>query len=715
MTRRARWMRAARNPVAVGVGVLLGALLAAPVGAVLDGDNKLTVTLKDGTNVVLFGEYQSKIAARGLEDEGAPAPIQHSRPQPVRVGGALDGNGAEALRKELETGAAVQGRAAGPLKYYYLPPGIRLGRRPDGTPEFLFVRYTTDAKEDAGGTQGGLMHMLMEWGLTPEQERDLKARVNAETQGKGVLAGAADLIEGDEKSSFRIISGTLSDQTLTRSLVQSGHAPLLPGGKVAAAANMTANGAQLFLSTVEKARSIADLSVELDFAYDVMLPAARGEIIFDWSKWQNIYERDRTEATVTENDKCVDWTWFWCSDLEDSYTEQHVQELYNTLIQNEVITLKFEGLQPDNKYVGAVLEAMLDFFTESLTSSDEGEDLTLPAGEEEEEGDKGKDARELVDEGYDKVVFDKQKIQNLFASKRKTIYLDAGLAVRRRFTVVGNLASWYNGVKDNRNCVQTVNLNDPFFAHRDIRFILDLEAKELFEELVNYVTINVKKPRTGMPEFNDSVTIDAEYLKNRGIAAAISYARGEDKSSELYMYQTQWSLKGGNIFPANARWIRGNWEGVTLAPPVERWIVEAEGDVEQMAASDIARVSVELHYPLFGKEQWTTIALTPRDGQPIKAQPIFVDRGTRGFAYRTIVHHKTEGRMVVPCVSGVAGRCIDGWRVGIGERYVYANLPEEILVAGDPREKAKQAAKQLGQMGAEKILDQFEELFASAD
>ncbi len=708
-------MRTRSNPTCralVALAIAAAALWAAPAHAVMDGDKKITVTLKDGVNVVLYGEYQSKIAARGEANEGTPAPIQHSRPQPFRPGNSVITRGPSALLKELAA-SAVRPRAGGQIKYYYLPPQIRLGMRPDGTPEFLFVRYTTDAKADAGGTQGGLMHMLMEWGLTPDQERDLKTKVTAATDGQGVLAGAADLVEGDEKNSFKIISGTLSDNTMTKSLVQSGHAPLLPGGKVAAAANMTANGAQLFLSTVEKAKSIADLSVELDFAYDVMLPAARGEIIFDWSKMQTMYESEHQSATSTES--CDDW-WLICWDEEETYTEQHTQNMFNSMVENQVIYMKFEGLQPDNKYVGAVLDAMLDFFTESLTSSDEGEDIALPDDEDEDGDEKGKDLKKEMEEGdYRQVTYNRTKWQSLFASKRKTIYLDAGLAVRKRFTVVGNLASWYNGVKDNKNCVQMVNLNDPFFQHRDIRFILDLEAKELFDQLVNYVTINVKKPRSDMPEFNDSVTIDAEYLKSKGIAASISYARGEDKNSELYQYQTQWSLKGGNIFPANARWIRGNWEGVTLAPPVERWVIEAEGDVEQMAASDIARVSLEFHYPLFGKEAFTIIALTPRDGQPIKSQPIFVDRGTRGFAYRMIVHHKTEGRMVVPCRSGIAGKCRDGWRTGIGERYVYATLPEEILVAGDPREQAKQAAKKLGQVGAEKILDQFEELFANAD
>jgi hypothetical protein len=142
---------------------------------------------------------------------------------------------------------------------------------------------------------------------------------------------------------------------------------------------------------------------------------------------------------------------------------------------------------------------------------------------------------------------------------------------------------------------------------------------------------------------------------------------------------------------------------VTLAPPIEEWTIEAEGDTGQMEQSNIARVSVEIHYPTFGQEQTKIIALSPKTGEELKSEKIYVDRGTRGFAYRLIVHHKTEGRMVLP------------WQTRIGERYVYATLPEEVLVAGNPRDQAVAAAKKMGQAGGEKVLDQFQELFAHAE
>ncbi len=79
-------------------GILLGlcSLLARPANAVvLDNENRLTITLHDGTQITLLGEASSTA-------------------QPSR-------------------------------NYYYLPVNLRLGKRPDGVPEFLFVKYTTEA------------------------------------------------------------------------------------------------------------------------------------------------------------------------------------------------------------------------------------------------------------------------------------------------------------------------------------------------------------------------------------------------------------------------------------------------------------------------------------------------------------------------------------------------------------------------------------------
>ena len=241
--------------------VLLLALALPGVSAsavVLDDENRVTLVLNGGINVNLIGEATS-------------SPSQKTR------------------------------------NYYYLPSGshLRLARRPDGTPEFLFLKYMTDKTGERGGISGALMHFLMEWGLTPEQEAEIKAKLTAKVPG-AQLMGAVPLEPQGETGSFQIISATLSDRTLSPTVVLSGNAPPLPNARAAVASRLTSDGAQLLAATLEKSRSITDVSVALNYRYTTLMPAVRGKIVLDWSRLEEQPESLRVKYTKTSGG-CFMW------------------------------------------------------------------------------------------------------------------------------------------------------------------------------------------------------------------------------------------------------------------------------------------------------------------------------------------------------------------------------------------------------------------------
>lgn len=104
-------------------------------------------------------------------------------------------------------------------------------------------------------------------------------------------------------------------------------------------------------------------------------------------------------------------------------------------------------------------------------------------------------------------------------------------------TVTENLASWYDAVKHNKKCVTSVNLNDPFFQHREIHLILDGEAERMFGEEVNAVTVYIRKKRSKGHDFQDAIMINKETLAN-GTLASLTYARGDDKNPDVYEFRT---------------------------------------------------------------------------------------------------------------------------------------------------------------------------------
>lgn len=614
---------------------------AAPIDAmVLDDESRIDVVLGDGTSVVLYAE------------------------------------------------AGRNGRRA--PRWYYLPTGLRLAARPDGAPEFLFLKYTT---EDGALPGGGLLHFLVEWGLTAEQEREVE-RLLQDREPEAHLAGAAPLEPVDEAGAFRVVSATLGDDGLTPVVATSGAAPLVPGGRAAVASRLTAEGAQLLAASFESARSIADVSLALDFSYTTLQPAARGRIRVDWSRLETESETLTAEYTKTpagrrQSTKCL---FIFCSfkdEPEYAYTYEEAREQLRFLEENEIVTLEFDELVADER-VTRIREAFFRYFLDSMAKPDVAAPPPPPA---EEEQDASPDVR--FGRSY---KFSRTAFESAFERKVQTFDLTYRLASRWPFQLVGNLAAWYDAVRDDPRHVAAVNLNDPFFEHRDVRFLLDLEAREIFDEAINYVTVQVRKRRASGRDFEDRVTLDKRWIDEHGMLASVTYARGEDDDPDAFEYRVQWSFPGGRLHPAAPEWQPGSWEAVTLSPPLAARTVEVEADLAELEAADVTRAIVEVRYPRLGQEEVELIRLSTAKGEPLVSQRLFLDRDARGFVYRVILHHKRDGRLALP------------WSPRVGDDYVYVTVPPELLEEDSPeREIAKEEGRTANRT-PDNVLQQFEDV-----
>lgn len=680
--------------------IVAAAVLSLPVAAVpLDDENPITIALDDGTQVTLL-----PVASPLSEAPAGPrAPLG---PKLVAVGKA-----GQAMKqaRDLHTSVlvarnlALAGNGPGqPTTYYYLPTNLRLARRADGTPEFLFLMYTTEKTVEQGGAQGGLLHFLMEWGLTKAQEDELRTKLKARATG-AELAGPAPLEYQGENGSFQIISAVLGDtgdKGMTASVITSGKAPLVPGARCAAAAKLDANGAQLLGATFKQGSAITDISVALNLAYTTLAPAAKGTITFHWSKLAREYDSLSADYKRWESGRSESSFGFGILDTfgvdlfstsspEYSYTYDQMHEHYEYLLEKNVVELHFDELVADER-VAKIRDAFFDYFLKSIAEPAAPDAPAPPVADKDKDKQNSPDIRT-----GDSYHFNQTSIKQVMAQKDKTLTLNYRMAIKRPISVVANMASWYDAVRDNPKCVATVNLNDPFFQHRDINFILDLDAKEMFDEAVNYVTVNVRKQRDKGNPFTDSVTMDANYIKQHGITATVTYARGEDSNPDVYEYQAQWSLKGGTVFPLNPPWQKGNWEGVTLAPPVVPRTIELEANLDDMKASGITRATAQVRYLKFGEEAEDNLQVSPAGAQPLVSHKIFTDRGTKGYVYRLILNHKTEGKLVLP------------WSAKIGDDYIYATIPEDLLKQPEYKEAGKQLETTAG---TEKVLDRFKDL-----
>ena len=612
---------------------------------ILDSQNRVDVILDDGTTVVLYGKAKTRDNSFSSE-------------------------------------------------YSYLPCNLHLSKRPDGTPEFLFLKYTTEEREDAGGAQGALMHFLMEWGLSDKQLKEAQTKLkqkittlnkNSKSKYRGVrnpvILGAAD-VKVDDGNSFRIISSVLTDEGMAK-VVASGNASPLPGSKIAVAAKLDKNAAQLLAATFEENRSITDVSIELSFNYDVLFPAVDGKIVIDWLKVKETFES--FSSTYKHNDRDTK------SGGDDRRTYNEVDSIYQAAIERKAVIFEIDKNTTDDETADKIVESFMTVFTEALTDRDTSAPPTAPSDEEAE-------ARPNTQYGSS-YIYNSTKAEKRFERQREVYNLKYRVAIPKYIPLTGNLGSWYDGVRDNPSCIASVNLNDPFFQHRDINLILDLKAEDMFGKEVNYVTVNVRKRRNQGNDFQDQITIDRNYLKEKGVRAALTYARGEDRNPDVYEYKMQWSLSGGYIYPEDPDWTVGDWEGVTLAAPILPRTVELEADIDELKESDIVRVTAAVRYYKFGKEVETNIPLTVSKQEPLIANTFFTDRDTQGYAYRLIFTHKTEGKLALP------------WETKINDDYIYASIPEEFRDNESVLFKeAKEAGKEILDSVKDNVLDKFKDI-----
>ena len=650
--------------------VIAGLILA------LSGFAGTTAMAKPRSNVGMADQLR-------YEKQFKPQTLRSSRtiPSPAAVkeiGGISYGRHVDVKLKEGITVRCFPAATKKPEKtsknYYYLPTNPHVARDPDGTPKFSMLRFVTDKTKEAGGVEGGILHFLVEYGLTPQQEKEVAKLLAKKVKG-AKLKGAVQLESGAEGNSFNVVSATLTDEGFTSTLVTSGKAPVMEGQRVAVAARLSGYGATLLTKSMEQPTT--DISVVFDLKYLVKLPAYEVNVIIDYDMYHQLeeeYSHEREKKTTKK--RYWNPKWYNIANISTSkastLTEEEQRESIDFLVENGAVTFDYVQHVPDadkeiveSGLYKLVLESFFDMQKRfGQPSSDE------VIGEEEE----GKSAKEIEAarraearkiKNYSYTVFQRKTIKR---TGKTTLRLKKSMARYEHYTMTGNVGTWYEQFKDDPKLVSEVNLDDPFYQRREMRFVIDNEAYDIFSQMVNYATVQVRVPRKGQRPFIDELTIDRKYLEQSGQTATLTYARmGDD--AQIYDYAVQWSLRGGYLYPREPRWKKGELMAVTLAAPVTPMTIESEADLDELEELGIARVSVELKYSRFGKtyQDQKGLSLSPGVGEPVVSKVIYHDAEKDKIVYRLIYHHKKLGKIKD-----------DKWQTVEGA-YIYCS-PSEMLL-----------------------------------
>jgi hypothetical protein len=544
--------------------------------------------------------------------------------------------------------------------FYYLPTNPRVATHEDGTPKFSMIRFVSDKSKEDGGAEGAVLHFLVEYGLDRKQVMETEKLLEKEVKG-AKLKGAVPLEVGAEGNSFNVLSAILGDDEFAPTLITTGKAPVMEGQQVAVAARLDAHGATLLEEGFKQPTS--QVSVSFELKYVVKLPAYDVKVIIDYDKYHTMeseYTHEREKKTTSKRY----WDPKWYNPLKIStkktttVTEEEQTRMLDYLQESGVVTFDYVQHVPDaDKEIvesglhKIVLESFFEMQNrlgeptdEELAAEDEGEDAEAAAARRKEAA---------KHKNYKYTVFQRKEIKR---KSKQVLNLKKVMARYEYYTMTGNVGAWYQEYKDDPKLVTEVNLDDPFFQRREMRFVIDNEAYDIFNEMVNYATVQVRVPRKDQRPFIDEITIDRKYLETNGQTAMLTYARmGDD--AQTYEYAVQWSLRGGNLYPKEPQWANGELMAVTLAAPVAPRTLEAEADLDELEEMGFARVSVELRYKQFGKTKKDSkgFSMSPSVGEPMVNKVIYQDVGSDKLSYRLVYHHKNMGKITQESWQPVEG------------------------------------------------------------
>jgi hypothetical protein len=514
-----------------------------------------------------------------------------------------------------------------PSSYYYIPPYPRLAVNDEGLFEFVCLKFV----DPDGDVDGGLIHFLVQYDLNEEEVMELQTELEKAKPG-AKLMGAVPMFEPKDKeedvASFKVISAVLGDEddpdSLTKKLVTSGHAPLMPGSKTAVAAILKQEGASLLWETLDSPTS--DLSMTINAEYEAVIEGFSGRISAEVS-------------TVYEHMSAV-------FNKQEDYEKREVRQIVDKLMRDNVIEVdvfdRSEAYDIDSDNMQRIVDLCTDklvnliFDTETGLSKIPEKEVAVAKNQIAGRQDRGKfnkffkgtgNPKYITDNSY--VIKDRQDITQV----KFMINLSGRTSVRIPFSTSGNIGGIYQQMGDDERLFKIVNLDDPSFQTREVHFAIDREYLSSFADTINFVSVSFRKDIPDRPETTGEIQITSDDVTNGVFRKSVSYPRLGMKDSEWldYQYRVGWSVFGRETIyvPGKEEWIDSSDTIINLLPPFEKMGFELEVDRTEMQDNMIHSAVVEVRYKLMGKDKKKRVAiLRGTDAESINNFTVYHDPKT---------------------------------------------------------------------------------------
>jgi len=550
--------------------------------------------------------------------------------------------------------------------YYYLPANLRVAKNDNQEPQFIFGNYQTDDNS----YQSGILHFLVEWGLTKTQEIELQNEIRRKTgNNQAIVKGVASSINPDAnfKQKYTITSAMLSQQGIIDStqIFLKGNTVGIGGGQRASIATSLSNvQSEMLWTQIEKKTAVADLSLAYNYHFDIQYKALDVNITFNYARLDSLVRHVRDDKTVSmRNDVDLFFLGFIPFGRSQEKIDKVVRFNTDSLIQilktTKVVDINIsnDGVTAEDKKIAADLTTQfVELFLQNIgsvvdvvTSTDS---LQTPEVGYEKLDDNV--SWEFDSKLYHKKVQQGEEVYNL--NLRSTI-------TDENSTPAVNLSEWMEDIRKETGSkyIFTEILNDPNFKTKHINVEIPSIYSPLFtadksnsnQKYFNLsLEVVLEKERENDTNFKHTEQFNSDLNINEGLTRTISYSTANSQEPYKFRYKPIWTYAYYNrgVIVKEGEWQENDGEQfkITVAPDLHHqtisFDIDAATKIDLKDSLKVTNVVLELAYINNDVRQVRRLNFPPSSGS-VSTADIFLDPNSTGIMSRIIISRRYKGKL----------------------------------------------------------------------
>lgn len=500
--------------------------------------------------------------------------------------------------------------------WLYLPSEGRLATDDKGNPQFSLLRYIINKPSegnsgtvitDANG--GAVLHFLFLYD-TPEDQVGKAEKILQEKMKNEDISIRGPIIF--DKGRYTLISSILKPEPGQKEveILSTGAAPVLEGSKIALTFELTPEKSKLLMESLKMKTS--DISIVFDLGFSGLTDSYNAKLEIDWS-----------EVRKSQAFSAGGSIYFVGADVDIAFDRlrkdnairltsvgEHatMEGLLNT-VYDKLLKMLFDPVEPERvpeDQRGGLSDALGAMLGSTLNSRNTtGFGLNV-----------GYQLKDMKTEGSSVMTF----------SGRST--------VDRHHFITFNAGDLYTQYGDNEQFFRDVPLWDPAFQQREIFVGVDGDLEGEFTNMLNSVSVTLRKKHQGGQETMESVMIQRQTFENFDGQLSMVYGSQKDTNRTHwlnYEYQVNWQFQGGGSY--KTQWITDNASMINLYTPFRRHKIDLEGDLDMLTGQGVRAVILQVEYPFFDQLKKERQTIRPGDDLTTKSLEITVPNELENIPY----------------------------------------------------------------------------------